>query len=137
MVWVFTDCWTSVPAIFLFSLKSTGSLELSRTIDLPGNPFDIGVIDAQNLVVAVDPSHKEAGAYDLNKSLLRVKHLGDEYRVSEDVIQLTADLEAEAFYDEDVPGLEWDKLLYSAETLRKSNFEDREDAEETKVEQEG
>lgn len=111
-------------------------MEPSRTIKIPGNPFDIGVVDGNNLIVAVDPSHKEAGAYDLKQSLLRIKHVDSEYRVSDDVIQNTADLEAEVSLD-DISNLEMGKLLYSAETLRKSNFEDREAAEETKAEQEG
>ncbi|KAJ4396974.1 tRNA (guanine-N(7)-)-methyltransferase non-catalytic subunit trm82 [Gnomoniopsis smithogilvyi] len=126
-----------VPAIFLFTLSTTGSLEPSGTIRLPGNPFSIGVVEAQQLIVAVDPSHKDAGAYDLKKSLLRINHLMDEYRVSEDVIQDTAELEAEALSDDDISDMEMDKLLYNAEMLRKSNFEDREAAEETKIEQEG
>lgn len=89
------------------------------------------------MIVAVDPSRKESGAYDLKKSLLRIKHVDGEYRVSEDVIQHTVDVESEVFFGDDVSAEELDKLLYSAETLRKSNFEDREGAGETKIEQEG
>lgn len=94
-------------------------------------------MDAQNLIVAIDPSHKEAGAYDVKKSLLRVKHADGEYQVSEDVIRSGSDLEAEVFYGDDVSVQEVNKLLYSTETLRKTNFEDRGDVEELNVEQEG
>lgn len=128
----------SVPAIFLFNMNDKGDLEPSLTIDLPGNPFDVGVVNGQNLIVPVDPTEKgEDGMYDLNKSLLRVTHADGEYRVSEDVIQNAADLETEASAVDEVSSIEMEKMLYSAETLRKSNFEDREDGDGTKVEQEG
>lgn len=119
-------------------MTDKGELEPSLTINLPGNPFDIGVVNAQNLIVPVDPTDKEEdGTYNLKKSLLRVTHADGEYKVSEDVIQHAADLEAEASSVDDVSSLEMEKLLYSAETLRKSNFEDREDGDGIKAEQEG
>lgn len=126
-----------MPAIFLFNLDKEGGLEFSRTIDLVGNPFDIGIVDGQTLIVAVDPSHEEAEPFDLSKSLLRIRQVDGEYRVSEDVIQDNADLEADASSEDDISGMERNKMLYSAEMLRKTNFEDRDAAEETKVEQEG
>lgn len=119
-------------------MNDKGGVEPSLTIGLPGNPFDIGVVNAQNLIVPVDPAGKEEdGTYDLQKSLLRVTHTDGEYKVSEDVTQDGADLEAEISSVDDVSSIEMEKLLYSAETLRKSNFEDREDGDGTKVEQEG
>lgn len=127
----------SVPAIFLFNLKGADTLEFSRTIDLPGNPFEIAIVDAQHLIVAVDPDHRKAGAYDVRRSLLRVKLVDSEYHVSEDVIQNATVLEAEVSSDDDVSEQELGKLLYTAETLRKGNFEGRGDAEEMKADEEG
>lgn len=130
--------YNSVPAMFLFSMNDKGDLEPSLTIDLPGNPFDIAVVNAQNLIVPVDPTDKqEDGMYDLKRSLLRITHADGEYKVSEDVIQQAEDLDAESSSVDYVSSIEMEKLLYSAETLRKSNFEDREDGDGTKVEQEG
>lgn len=119
-------------------MNDKGDLEPSATIDLPGNPFDIGVDNAQSLIIPVDPTDKaEDGTFDVKKSLLRVTHADGEYKVLEDVIQHATELEAETPSVDDVSSIEMEKLLYSAETLRKSNFEDREDGDGTKIEQEG
>lgn len=124
----------SVPAIFLYSLKDSGVFEFSRTINLPGNPFELGVEDDKKLIVAVDPSGKEAGEYDVKKSLLRVEYVDGEYRVSEDVIKDAESLDAEVFLNDDVPAEEFERMLYSAETLRKVYFDEKGDEEEIKDE---
>lgn len=123
-----------VPAIFLYSLKDSGVFEFSRTINLPGNPFELGVEDDKKLIVAVDPSGKEAGEYDVKKSLLRVEYVNGEYRVSEDVIKDAESLDAEVFLNDDVPAEEFERMLYSAETLRKVYFDEKGDEEEIKDE---
>lgn len=113
-----TPC--SVPALFLFTLKDTGSLEFSCTIRLPGNPLDLGVVDAAKIVVAVDLG-QEGIEDDLFKSLLQVERADGEYRIGEDIVKDVPDVGKE---DTDVPVEELNKLLYSAETLRKTDYED-------------
>lgn len=125
----------SVPAIFLFNLQDSGALEFSNTIHLPGNPFEVGVVDDKKLLVAVDPRQKDAGTYDIKKSLLTVEHADGGYKVLEDVIKDAGSLEAEILSSEDIPSDELDKMLYSAETLRKIYPEDKVDAEDIKGEQ--
>lgn len=113
----------SVPALFIFNLKDTGSLEFSHSIRLPGNPLEIGIVDGEKLVVATDPSHKEdGGGYDLRKSLLEVKHASGEYQVLDELVK---DLpEASEAEDADIPDEELQRLLYSAEALRKIESEE-------------
>lgn len=116
---ILTDDY-SVPALFLFILKDTGSLEFSRTVKLPGNPLEVGVVDATNLVVAIDPIH-ETGDYDVFKSLLKVEHTNGEYQISDGLVRDIPDVSNE---DADVSAEELKRLLYSAETLRKLDTED-------------
>lgn len=110
----------SVPALFLFILQDTGSLEISRTIRLPGNPLEVGVVDGTNLVVAVEPIH-ETGDYDVFKSLLKVEHLNGGYQISEGLVKDVPEVSNE---DSDVSAEELKRLLYSAETLRKLDVEE-------------
>ncbi|CAN8099130.1 unnamed protein product [Discula destructiva] len=119
-----------VPAIFLYRLKDSGALEYSSTINLPGNPFEVGVQDNNKLIVAFDPSNKQAGEFDVKKSLLRVEHVGGEYQVSEDVVKDVASVAAEVSSSDDVTPEEFEKMLYSAETLRKIYLEERVPADE-------
>lgn len=113
----------SVPALFLFMLKDTGSLEFSQTVHLPGNALEVGVVDGEKLIVAVDPNQKEARDYDLQKSLVMVEYANGEYQIADNVVTDVADLNTE---DMDVPDEEVQRLLYSAETLRKLDTEDAE-----------
>lgn len=73
-------------------------------------------MDNDKLVVAVDQVHKEVPEHGLEKYLLRVESTNDEYQVLGDLIKDTQDLNTE---DEDIPEEELQRLLYSAETLRK------------------
>lgn len=111
-----------VPALFLYTLKEAGSLEFVNTIKLTGNPLDVGIVDSAKLVVAVDTStNAAAGDHDLKKSLLKVEQRNGEYQVSEGLIQDIPELEdtsAEILEDE------LQKLLYTAETLRKLDLEE-------------
>ncbi|ROV99967.1 hypothetical protein VMCG_06237 [Cytospora schulzeri] len=111
-----------VPAIFMFTLKAAGSLEFSRTISLPGNPLELEVVDGDRLLVAVEPSTREAGGeYDVTKSVLKVEHVNGEYQVSEGVVKDVPDL---GVNETDIAEEEMQMLLYSAENLRKMEFED-------------
>lgn len=116
----------SVPAVFMFILQASGSLEFSRTISLPGNPMDIAIVSSEKAVVAVDPGHESASGGDLKKSLLKVEHINGEYKASDDLVQDISDL---GDGETDVSEEELQKLLYSAETLRKMESEDGADAE--------
>lgn len=78
------------------------------------------------MIVAIDPSHKEAGGYDLKTSLVSLDGVGGEYQISGHVIKDAGSTGTEAFSDEDVSPEEFDKMLYSAETLRKTTFEENE-----------
>lgn len=104
-------------------LKDTGSLEFSRTVNLPYNVLEVGVVDGEKLIVAVDPNRKEAGEYDLQKSLMMVEHANGDYQIPDDPVTNVADLNQE---DIDVSYEELQRLLYSAETLRKLDTEDAE-----------
>lgn len=75
------------------------------------------------LVVAADPSQKEdSSAFDLKNSLLKVKYQSGEYQVSDDLVK---DLpEGSEEEDADVSDEELQRLLYSAETLRKLESEE-------------
>lgn len=115
----------SVPALFLFVLKDTGYLKFSRTIKLPGNPLEVGVVDTTRLVVAVDPI-QETGDYDVFKSLLKVEHADGEYHISDGLVKDIPDVSKE---DANVSAEEMKRLLYSAETLRKLDAEGAGDAE--------
>lgn len=126
----------SVPAIFLFNLKDPGALDFTRTINLPGNPFEVGVVDGKTLIVALDPSNKEPGEYSVKKSLVRLAYANGDYQISEDVVKNVGSEEADIFSSEDIPADEYDKMLYSAETLRKIYLEDRIEADEVKEEPE-
>lgn len=105
----------------MFTLKATGSLKYSRTIGLPGNPLELEVVDGEKLLVAVEPHAREAGEYDAKKSLLKVEHVNGEYQVSDGVVQDVPDL---GDSETDVTEEEAQLLLYSAENLRKMDFED-------------
>lgn len=112
---------SSVPAIFLFTLSATGTLDYVRNISLPGNPLEVEVVDGDRLVVAVEPSRPEGGEYDLSKSLLKVEHVGEQYQVTDGLISQVPDLgEHETNLAED----EVQTLLFNAENLRKTDSEE-------------
>jgi hypothetical protein len=105
----------------MFTLKAAGSLAFSRTITLPGNPLELQVVDGEKLLVAVEPEAREAGEYDAKKSLLKVEHVDGEYRVSDGVVKDVPDL---GDNETDLAEEEMQMLLYSADNLRKMEFED-------------
>lgn len=111
----------SVPAIFIFTLKAAGSPEFSRTITLPGNPLELQVVNGERLLIAVEPKAREAGEYDAKQSILKVEHADGEYRVSDGVVRYVPDL---GDNETDLAEEEMQMLLYSAENLRKMEFED-------------
>lgn len=85
--------------------------------------------------MAVDPTHKEAGEERVKKSLLRVECVNGEYQVSDELLKNVGIVDANLFSNDDVPADEYDRMLYSAETLRKVVFdEDRGGADETREE---
>ncbi|KUI66780.1 tRNA (guanine-N(7)-)-methyltransferase non-catalytic subunit trm82 [Cytospora mali] len=110
-----------VPAIFMFTLKTSGSLEFARMISLPSNPLEVEVVDGERLLVAVEPNALESGEYDAKKSLLKVEHINGEYQVSDEVVNDVPDL---GDNETDIATEEIQMLLYSAENLRKMDFED-------------
>lgn len=110
-----------VPAIFIFTLKAAGSPEFSRTITLPGNPLELQVVNGERLLIAVEPKAREAGEYDAKQSILKVEHADGEYRVSDGVVRYVPDL---GDNETDLAEEEMQMLLYSAENLRKMEFED-------------
>lgn len=111
----------SVPAIFLFTLKATGTLDYVRNISLPGNPLEIEVLDGDRLVVAVEPTRSESGEYDLSKSLLKVEHVGEQYQVTDGLISHVPDL---GEHETDLAEDELQTLLFNAENLRKTDSEE-------------
>lgn len=111
----------SVPAIFLFTLSTTGTLDYVRNISLPGNPLEVEVVDGDRLVVAVEPTRSEGGEYDLSKSLLKVKHVGEQYQVTDGLISQVPDL---GEHETDLAEDEVQTLLFNAENLRKTDSEE-------------
>lgn len=111
----------SVPAIFLFTLKATGTLDYVRNISLPGNPLEIEVLDGDRLVVAVEPTRSESGEYDLSRSLLKVEHVGEQYQVTDGLISQVPDL---GEHETDLAEDELQTLLFNAENLRKTDSEE-------------
>ncbi|ROW16098.1 hypothetical protein VPNG_01944 [Cytospora leucostoma] len=110
-----------VPAIFIFTLKANGSLDFSRTIRLPGNPLEVDVVDGETLLVAAEPNARDAGEYDTKKSILKVEHVNGEFQVSDGVINDIPDL---GDNETDLTEEEMQALLYSAENLRKMEFDE-------------
>ncbi|POS76926.1 WD repeat domain-containing protein [Diaporthe helianthi] len=110
-----------VPAIFLFILRPTGTLDYVRNIKLPGNPLEIEVLDGDRLIVAVEPMRHHGGEYDLCKSLLRVEHEGHDYKVTEGLVDQVTDL---GEHETDLAEEELQTLLFSAENLRKTDSEE-------------
>lgn len=115
-----TDLY-SVSAIFLFTLKATGTLDYVRNISLPGNPLEIEVLDGDRLVVAVEPTRSESGEYDLSKSLLKVEYVGEQYQVTDGLISHVPDL---GEHETDLAEDELQTLLFNAENLRKTDSEE-------------
>lgn len=111
----------SVPAIFLFTLRSTGTLDYVRNISLPGHPLEIEVVDGDRLVVAVEPTRTHGGEYDLSKSLLRVELEGQEYKVTDGLVGQVPDL---GEHETDLAEEELQTLLFNAENLRKTDSEE-------------
>lgn len=111
----------SVPAIFLFTLSATGTLDYVRNISLPGNPLEVEVVDGDRLVVAVEPTRPEGGEYDLSKSLLKVEHVGEQYQVTDGLISQVPDL---GEHETDLAEDEVQTLLFNAENLRKTDSEE-------------
>lgn len=105
----------------MFTLTAAGSLSASRTISLPGNPLEIEVVNDKTLLVAVEPNTRDGGEQDAKKSLLKVEHVKGEYQVSDEVVQDVPDLSDN---ETDVAEDELQMLLYSAENLRKMDFEE-------------
>ncbi|KAJ0121337.1 wd repeat domain-containing protein [Diaporthe amygdali] len=110
-----------VPAIFMFSLGATGALDYLRTISIPGMPLEVQVVDEARLVVAVEPVRTGGGEYDLSKSLLKVEHVGDQYQVTDGLVGNAPDL---GEHETDLAEDELQTLLFSAENLRKTDFEE-------------
>lgn len=111
----------SVPAIFLYTLKTAGTLDYERHISLPGSPLEVEVVDGHRLVVAVEPVRTEGGGYDLSKSLLRVEYVGEQYQVTDGLVGLVPDL---GEHETDLAEDEVQTLLFNAENLRKTDSEE-------------
>jgi hypothetical protein len=105
----------------LFTLRPNGTLEYSRNIGLPGNPLEVEVVDGDRLVVAVEPTRTEGGEYDLSKSLLKVEHVGQDYRVTDGFVGHVPDL---GEHETDLAEEELQTLLFNAENLRKTDSEE-------------
>lgn len=110
-----------MPAIFLFTLRAAGTLDYVRNISLPGNPLEVEVVDGDRLVVAVEPTRSEGEEYDLSKSLLKVEHVGEQYQVTDGLIGQVPDL---GEHETDLAEDEVQTLLFNAENLRKTDFEE-------------
>lgn len=111
----------SVPALFLFTLKATGTLDYVRNISLPGNPLEVEVVDGDKLVVTVEPTRAGSGEYDLSKSLLKIEHVGEQYQVTDGLVGHVPDL---GEHETDLAEDELQTLLFNAENLRKTDFEE-------------
>lgn len=109
-----------MPALFLFTIRSTGTLDYLCNISLPGNPLEVEVVDGDRLVVAVEPA-RTGGEYDLSKSLLKVEYVGEQYQVTGGLIGHVPDL---GEHETDLAEEELQTLLFNAENLRKTDSEE-------------
>lgn len=101
----------SVPALFLYELLEDNSLEYRETIKLPGNPFDVEIIDPSRLVVVVDPAEENASSL----IVLNKEEAGWQQRVVENL---------PAGGEHNISRKELEKILYTTESLRKlSDFD--------------
>ncbi|RYP56537.1 hypothetical protein DL771_011856 [Monosporascus sp. 5C6A] len=123
-----------VPALFVFDVQHNALVHV-QTLNLPGNPLDAVVIsNAENqpsrLAVSVDPvipaiaDDSEMASDPLDQSLLFFSMEGDSWAAKPDV-----PLPAIETSDENLARPELDKLLYTVESLRKTNVEDAGDGE--------
>lgn len=60
---------------------------------------------------------------------MRVEYADGEYQVSDDVIKDFGAVDAEVLLNDNVPADDYERMLYSAEPLRKVYFEEKGDAE--------
>lgn len=111
----------SVPALFLFTLTASGTMDYVRNISLPGSPLEVEVVDGDRLVVAVEPARAGGGEYDLSKSLLKVERVGEGYQVNDGLIGHVPDL---GEHETDLAEEEVQTLLFNAENLRKTDSEE-------------
>lgn len=79
------------------------------------------MVDGETLLVAAEPNAREASEYDTKKSILKVKHVDGQYQVSDDVVKEIPDL---GDNETDLTEEEMQALLYSAENLRKMEFDE-------------
>lgn len=124
-----THATYSVPALFIYRLQASGVLEFQSPIILGGPPMDVAVINSKELVVAMDLSLEKDSQNFVSSSLIRVQYVeGGGYSVENKLIKeaTAADL---GDGEVDASGADIQKLLYSAETLRKMDFEDGADAD--------
>lgn len=114
--------------ILVFELQDN-TLNHVQTMRLPGNPLDMAMYKAEGqtvkLIVAVDPV---PGTSDnqMDPSLLTLD-VDNSGKVSTPNVLFPAVETA----DDDIPRDELDKILYTVENLRKTEFEDSDDAEQT------
>lgn len=121
--------------LFFYNLDASGTLEFSRPIPLGlANPLDVAVVNSDKLAVAMDLGLSRGGANEHWHSLIQVQRSTNgsgDYSVGTGLLKSAA-MGASADLgdgEEDASETEVQKLLYSAETLRKTNFEDGADAE--------
>ncbi|RYP93494.1 hypothetical protein DL770_000378 [Monosporascus sp. CRB-9-2] len=123
-----------VPALFVFEIQDNAFVYV-QTLNLPGNPLDVVVIsNAENqppgLAASVDPvipaiaDGSEMASDPVDQSLLFFSMEGDSWAAKPDI-----PLPAIETSDENLPRPELDKLLYTVESLRKTNVEDADDGE--------
>ncbi|RYP64635.1 hypothetical protein DL769_006584 [Monosporascus sp. CRB-8-3] len=123
-----------VPALLVFEVQDN-ALVYVQTLNLSGNPLDAVVIsNAENqpsrLAVSVDPlipaiaDDSEMASDPVDQSLLFFNMEGNSWAAKPDV-----PLPAIETSDENLARPELDKLLYTVESLRKTNAEDADDGE--------
>ncbi|KAJ4296018.1 tRNA (guanine-N(7)-)-methyltransferase non-catalytic subunit trm82 [Collariella sp. IMI 366227] len=100
-----------VPALFCYELLEDNSLEYRETIKLPGNPFDVEIIEPSRLVVVVDPAEDNASSL----IVLNKEEAGWQQSMAENL---------PAGGEHNISRKELEKILYTTESLRKlSDFD--------------
>lgn len=117
---------TSVRSIFVFELRQNTLVHV-QTLQLAGSPLDVAVINTEGrplrLAVAADPDPDTAdGSVDPSLVTITVDNNG-RASAPDTPFPMTGPADA------GVPRHELDKLLYAAENLRKTEFEDTDDGE--------
>ncbi|KAK3397613.1 hypothetical protein B0T20DRAFT_438726 [Sordaria brevicollis] len=123
---IFVIC-ERIPLLLVYTLTSTNTLEHTQTLSLPGNPLDVEYLKAESkLLVSIDPNtSSETQEEEANNggvsSILALSSDESSWKVAPTGgLKVTESAEA----DNSLSPQDLQKLLYTTESLRKTNKDD-------------